>query len=244
MTVAPLLAVLALVAVHFVTPRLRFLSNRPRSIWLSFAGGASLSYVFLHLLPEIAHGQELLAREASGEAALLGFEIWGVALAALLAFYGIERLIQREAMRRGPDGAEDEPGIFRVHLASFAVYNLLTGYLMVDRMRGEGDHAGGLLVFAVAMGLHLLITDFGLLEAFRDGYLRLGRWLLSGALVAGWAVGAVTALPDLWVAMTMAALGGSVILNVLKEELPAERESRFWALLLGAGGFAGLLLLE
>lgn len=244
MTLAPLLAALALVAVHFVTPKLRFLSNEPRSIWLSFAGGASLAYVFLHLLPEIAHGQSLLEEEAGGHGALLGFEVWGVALASLLAFYGIERLIQREAIRRGTDDEEDEPGIYRVHLASFVVYNLVTGYLLVDRMRGEDAHGDGLLVFAVAMGLHLLITDFGLIESFRDGYLRLGRWLLSGAVLAGWAIGAATQLPELLVAMTMAALGGAVILNVLKEELPAERESRFWALLLGVAAFAVLVLLE
>jgi hypothetical protein len=244
MPLAPLFAALALVAVHFVTPKLRFLSNRPRSIWLSFAGGASLAYVFLHLLPEIAHGQEVLAQEAGGHGALLGFEVWGVALAALLAFYGIERMIQREAIRRGAEDEEDEPGIYRVHLTAFVLYNFVTGYLLVDRMRGEDPHGDGLLVFAIAMALHLLITDFGLVEAFRDGYLRLGRWLLSGAVLAGWAIGAASELPNLLIEMTMAALGGAVILNVLKEELPAERESRFWALLLGVGAFALLVLLE
>ncbi|MEM7711583.1 MAG: hypothetical protein AAF264_12715 [Pseudomonadota bacterium] len=113
----------------------------------------------------------------------------------------------------------------------------------MDRVRGDDD-AAGLLVFAVAMALHLLITDFGLLEAFRDGYLRVGRVLLAAMLLLGWTIGTVTDLPDHWIALTMAALGGGVILNVLKEELPSERESRFWALVLGAAVFAGLLYLE
>jgi hypothetical protein len=52
-----------------------------------------------------------------------------------------------------------------------------------------------------------------------------------------------TEIPALWMALVMAALGGGVILNVLKEELPAERDSRFSALLLGAAAFAGLLWL-
>jgi hypothetical protein len=235
---APLLAALGLSAVHFLTPRLRFLSNTPRSVWLSLAGGASIAYVFLHLLPEIAHGDELLTEEAGGTA----FGIWAVALASLLAFYGIERLVQSEQMRTTAKGHRSRPGIFGVHLASFTVYNLVTGYLLVHRVRGDED-AAGLVVFAVAMALHLLITDHGLLEAFRAGYLRFGRWLLTAALLAGWAVGAATELPEHWVALVMAALGGGVILNVLKEELPKERESRFWALLLGAAVFAGLLWL-
>jgi hypothetical protein len=37
-------------------------------------------------------------------------------------------------------------------------------------------------------------------------------------------------------------LAGGVVMNVLKEELPEERESRFWAFLLGAGLYAGVLL--
>ncbi len=40
----------------------------------------------------------------------------------------------------------------------------------------------------------------------------------------------------------LAVLAGSVILNVLKEELPEERESRFCAFAVGAGTYAALLL--
>ena len=39
-----------------------------------------------------------------------------------------------------------------------------------------------------------------------------------------------------------AFLAGGVTLNVLKEELPEERQSRFWPFLLGAAGYAALLL--
>ncbi|HYF03381.1 MAG TPA: hypothetical protein VEC36_08390 [Patescibacteria group bacterium] len=40
----------------------------------------------------------------------------------------------------------------------------------------------------------------------------------------------------------MAFIGGGVILNVLKEELPKERKSRYWTFLLGAGAYSILLL--
>jgi hypothetical protein len=39
-----------------------------------------------------------------------------------------------------------------------------------------------------------------------------------------------------------AFVGGSVILNVLKEELPEDRQSRFGAFLVGAAAYSALLL--
>ena len=42
--------------------------------------------------------------------------------------------------------------------------------------------------------------------------------------------------------LLFALLAGGVIMNVLKEELPEERESCFWALALGAAVYAALLL--
>jgi hypothetical protein len=44
------------------------------------------------------------------------------------------------------------------------------------------------------------------------------------------------------IALLFAFLAGGVILNVLKEELPEERQSRFWAFALGAGIYTVLLL--
>jgi hypothetical protein len=37
-------------------------------------------------------------------------------------------------------------------------------------------------------------------------------------------------------------MAGGVILNVLKEELPEERQSKFWAFALGAAIYAALLV--
>ena len=46
--------------------RLRFLEVTPSSVWLSIFGGIPVAYVFVHLLPELAEGQETIA-EAVGE---------------------------------------------------------------------------------------------------------------------------------------------------------------------------------
>lgn len=61
-------------------------------------------------------------------------------------------------------------------------------------------------------------------------------------MLIGWTLGALTAVSEAALVTLTAFLGGGVILNVLKEELPEERESRFWAFALGSATYALLLL--
>ncbi len=51
-----LLAVVVLAIVHLLAGKMRFLDVTPRSVWLSIAGGISVAYVFVHLLPDLAEG--------------------------------------------------------------------------------------------------------------------------------------------------------------------------------------------
>ena len=286
-----LVAVAVLVLVHVFAHKLKFLEGTPRSRWLSAAGGISLAYVFLHLLPELAEGQEVLAEQGLGVAAI-EFEIYGLALVGLLVFYGIERYVQvneevgrkdiEEDLAAGVDmdeiaeEVEHHPS-FWLHLATFGLYNAIIGYLLVHREDAEGHgeaghgttagHGGStahgaeqaladgatsmtasgelasLATFAIAMALHFLVTDYGLREDFRNGWRTKGRWLLSAAVVIGWLLGLALELPEIAVLGLIALLGGGVILNVLKEELPEERKSRFGALMAGAAGYTVLLAL-
>ena len=232
-------AVAALFAlVHIAGKWMRFLQVTPRSIWLSFAGGVSLAYVFVHLLPELAERQERSLRHIGeqGAGGVLELHAYLAALAGLATFYGLDRMV-----RLSKSGGDDPApiGIFWIHLGSYAVYNALVGYLLVHR---EGGDAGGLLVYALALGLHFAVNDQGLRDHHGRTYDRAGRWLLAAAPVAGWAAGLALSLSAVAVGLIFAFLAGGIILNVLKEELPEDRESRFWALALGAVVFSALLL--
>ena len=240
-----LTAALVLVAVHLFSGRLRFLEGTPRSRWLSVAGGISVAYVFLHLLPELAEGQEVAESRESGLFGLVESEIYLLALVGLLVFYGLERAVRssnKVGREQGAGEVSREAGsssVFWLHLLSFGLYNVITGYLLVRR---EEQDLRGLLVFAFAMALHFVVTDFGLRKDFRGGYAQVGRWVLTAAVLLGWGLGVVLELPQLAVLGVTAFLGGGVILNVLKEELPKERESRLSAFVLGTLGYAALLL--
>ena len=241
------LLALGLAAVHLFTSRIRTLTHIPRAAWLSFAGGISLAYVFLHLLPEIGEGQEVLV-ERYDDGLFFGFGIYALALAGLLAFYILERLAEPEA-----DAAlESEPGgkaigLFAVHLALHTVYSLIIGYLITHRPApapGEAVTSVGLYVFVAAMALHILVSDAGLSAKFGPVWHRVGRWVLAAAILVGFGLGMTTDLSESGVAALTAVLGGGVILNVLKEELPKEKQSRLVPLLLGVVCLGGILAVE
>ncbi len=230
-----------LAIVHLYSGKLRLLSVIPRSRWLSLAGGVSVAYVFVHLLPELSERQEVF-QELEGP--VIGFvehHVYLMALLGLAIFYGLERVVKDSRQRShalGRGGATATP-VFWMHITSFAVYNALIGYLLVHR---EEPGIQSLFLFFVAMALHFMVNDYGLRQDHKDIYEKQGRWLLTAAIIVGWVIGAGTEIPDAAIAILFAFLAGGIILNVLKEELPDDRESRFWAFALGAGGYSVLLL--
>jgi hypothetical protein len=209
--VVSLLPVVVLALVHLFAGSMRFLEGTSRSVWLSIAGGVSVAYIFVHLLPDLAEEQEAI-RQAVGETfAFLEYPVYLVALIGLAAFYGLERSAKSSRQRRRSADKEDsaEADVFWLHVASFTVYNALIGYLLLHR---EQQGLRSLILFAFAMGVHFV-------------------------------VGLIFEVSEAALGVLFAFLTGSVIMNVLKEELPEERKSRFWAFALGAVLYAGILLM-
>lgn len=233
--------ILVLAIIHLFGGRLSFLGGTPRSAWLSMAGGISVAYIFLHLFPELSEGQEQVEQFLGGAAGFLEHHVYLMALLGLVIFYGLERAAITSRKPEHEQGAADQPetGVFWLHISSFAIYNALIGYLLFQREEGP---LKTLLLFSLAMALHFVVNDYGLQEHYRKNYKRKGRFVLVAALVLGWALGYAIELPDAGIAMVMAFIGGGVILNILKEELPEERKSRYWAFLLGTSFYAILLL--
>lgn len=227
--------------IHLLIGRLRFLDVVPRSRWLSFAGGVAVAYVFLHILPELSGHQQTFAEGLGLSGYAVEAWIYLIALLGPATFYGLERAAKTSRRRSSERnrGAKVEAGIFWLHIGSFGLYNALIGYLLLHR-----EQAGlwPLVIYFVAMALHFVTNDSGLREDRRDQYDRFGRWIIAAAVVLGWSLGLVTTLSEITTGFLFAFLAGGVTLNVLKEELPEERQSRFWPFLLGAAGYAALLL--
>ncbi|WP_336055468.1 hypothetical protein [Nitratireductor sp. CH_MIT9313-5] len=223
-TFLTLACALAFGATHYLVPKLNFLSAVPRSRWLSLSGGVAVAYVFMHLLPELAEHERALAEEGHASEIL----VYALAMSGLAVFYGLEQYVQMA--KRSASQVETEA--FWIHLGAFALYNLLIGYFLLHR---EEAGIASLAIYFVAMALHFVTNDFGMHQHHRELYDRKGRWLLALAVLSGWALGLLVELPKTWLIATFSFLAGGVVLNVLKEELPEERQSSFIAF---AGGLA------
>ncbi|MGM9500635.1 hypothetical protein [Desertifilum tharense] len=237
-----LIVAIGLAWIHILASRMRFLDTLPRSRWLSLAGGASVAYVFVHIFPELSKGQQTLESVSYAALGFLEHHVYLVALGGFSVFYGLERLAARSRQYNQKSGMGNFTTleVFWLHIASFAAYNALIGYLLLHREEANGL---GLLFFAIAMALHFIVNDRGLSQHHKHSYQKVGRWLLASAILVGWALGYATEIPQAGIALLFAFLAGGIILNVLKEELPEERESRFWAFILGAFVYAAILLI-
>jgi hypothetical protein len=231
----PLAAALALL--HLYAGKLP-IPNRPR--WLSLSGGVAIAYVFGEILPSLADIQDAIGQLDPLAAHALG-------LLGLVTFHGVERSAIASRQARISAGAQDGSGdlAFWLHVASFATYNALFS-LLLTRMGSPRDY---LLLF-VAVGLHYAGNDHRLREHHRQAYDRLGRWILAGAILLGWAVGESTGGPagimttgSAALALVKAFLAGGVILNVLQGELPAASERSFAAFVTGAAAYTTVLWL-
>lgn len=237
------LVALVFAAIHVASPAMSFLRTKRRSIWLSLAGGVSVAYVFVHVLPELAKFQSGFRSEVEASSLLSRFEshIYLIALLGLGTFYGLHRMVRQAASSQKRPGGHSGSSLnaFRIHLVSYALYNALIGYLLLHR---EEQDLRGLALYSVAMGFHFIVNDQGMREDHGAAYDKRGRWILAAAPLIGWGIGAVVTLHPLLISSLFGFLMGGVVLNVLKEELPDNRESRFWAFALGAAIYAVILL--
>ncbi len=252
-------AMLALV--HLGVSGLHRLREGPRRFWLSLGSGTAVAYVFLHLLPDLQQHQGELEEASEAVLGWMDRHVYLLALLGLAVFYGLERLALHErrthlqGTTRAVDtavatnhGRQDSPApgeqtsaaTFWLSMSGFTIYNALIGYLLVGQaVRGVGP----LILLTTPMALHFLVNDHALRDHHQTRYRRTGRWVLSAAVLMGTGAGLAGAVPPVLVSLLVAFLAGGVVLNVLKEELPAANESSFAAFLIGMVGYAALLLL-
>lgn len=230
-----------LACMHIFAKNMRFIQIIPRSRFLSLGSGVSVGYVFIHILPELKEHQELIEHHGI----LLSFlehHAYLLAMLGLILFYALEKTAKESQRKNHQDTGENQPTkrIFWLHISSFSFYNGLIGYLLIHR---DSEGLLSLILYVMAMALHFIVVDYGLRTHHKDIYNRIGRFLLALAVLMGWAIGVITEIPESVLALFFAFLSGAIILNVLKEELPEDRESSTWAFSLGAIGYIALLLL-
>ena len=233
MIVLSFVYVVGFILVHLFSNQVLKFQSIPRSPLLSIFGGIAVAYVFVHLLPELNEYQSHIE-------GMIGSSFWNsvenhiyvVAMGGLALFYGLEKMAEHKK-------EESPASVFWIHIISFAMYNALIGYLLVKE-----DYGGGLGMFYyfLAMSVHFITNDHGLRVLHKGKYHKQGRWILSFAILLGWLFGVWVEITEWIISLLFAVLAGGVIVNVLKEELPEERKSRFSAFIIGLAGYTAILL--
>jgi len=208
-----------------------------RRRYISAAAGISVAYIFVDVLPELDLQQKVVAGSAAAPKALFAEQrVYLLALLSFVVMYGLQHmvLVTRDS-RRSAVLAGRADGLYWLQLGGYAAYSALIGYLLVDRVE-RGMLA--IVAYTMAMAVHFLIVDHGLVEEHGRAYGSRGRWLLTASVIAGWALAVAAPLPEVLVAQLFAVLAGGVVITSLRAELPDDRVGRFWPFCLSALAFA------
>lgn len=202
------------------------LARRERAV-MSFFAGMSLAYVFVRLLPEIetAKGALRLPEYLPSGPYLVSL----AALGGCTLFFAIGRLAEGDRLHRH-DWAR---------LLIFAAYVALVSYSRITEIE-HGEVPA--LLFAIAMGTHFIALDHALGRDLGLLYHRRGRYVLAGASLLGWALGASRAVGPPVMLLLFGIVAGAVIANTLIKELPDPAEARLGPFVAGAVLYALILL--
>lgn len=226
-------ASLLLALIHL--PRLPLFAHSQASYatLASFSGGVSLAYVVLHLLLELfesgrrpVHGVLPFGPDPAESLMLVLF-------AALVIFFVLHQVVER---------APASPLAHRMLVLPHVLYNAVVGGALL----GEETHQGplNLLLFLMALGLHMLVNDYQLTQRLSPERRRSWRLALAVAPVVGCVIGLLPGIPSDIFYVLLAIIVGSSVLSVLQRELPAPEDTRVGAFLAGSGLIAGVTLLQ
>ncbi len=218
-----LASVVFLSLIHVLADMLRWKRQVPQKYWLSFADGISISYVFLGLLPKIVDGTAAFPESLGFAADILKHSPFLPLLIGLVAFYGMERLVEKPVDATGAHIASEATGLrVWIHLASYAFYKAIIGYLIVQM-----NNPLSIIIFVISMAVHFLVVDYRMMEIHKGVYQRIGRWALTVAILVGWILGATTVISPVLVTLLLSFLAGGIVLVVLEEEFSREHPSSF-----------------
>lgn len=233
-----LLLALGFSFIHFGSHRFR-LHLLTVSQFSSFVGGISLAYVFFHLLPTLTAYEHEVAEVFHLSQTNAYHVIFGSILAGLVVFYFLEQAMQTTQLNVGTGQTQAHAGVFWAHIGSYFTYNLLIGLLLSDQGFETNMTA---FFYLIAIGLHFWTNDWVLRHHFEKQYDRYGQKLLTVAVLIGWAIGSYMHIPHTFVGLLEAFVAGGMILNAIKDELPACKGRGFFPFLIGVSLYSLLLI--
>ncbi|MBS0655136.1 MAG: hypothetical protein JSR46_05120 [Verrucomicrobia bacterium] len=223
------LSVFIMQLVHIFAGKTALLDRAKHGRLLSACGGTAIAYVFIDLLPKLAKGAELVQTTFSGIIPYIEEHVYVMALLGFLLFFTVDKC--RSSLPKKSS--------FYLSMCSYALFNFLVGYAVVDK---DNPEVQPLILFTFAMALHLFVNGYNLSLSYGQLYNRPGKWILMTSLFLGWLLGIYISLPEAPVALVSAFIGGGIIMNVIRHELPGDSPHSLGAFLTSSLLYAALLL--
>ncbi len=228
--------------IHLLAPRFRFMW-KPGNPWMPLSAGVAIAYVFMDIFPHLAKSREKLGNVAeSGIYGFLAHNVYLVALAGFTIYLGI--ILLEMTFRQQQSGSEisfaSAPVSVKTEITSLVAYNFLIGYLLAEELTHRAE---SVILFALAMAIHVAGIDSLLREHFPNLYDREARFAFAASVYAGWATGVVIEISDARLALWFSFLAGGIIVTATIFELPQIRSARQYGFFCaGACAFTVLVL--
>jgi hypothetical protein len=224
-----LISVVIFALVHLFGSKLRMLPRDIQAKFLSAVGGVAIAYVFIDLLPKLATSETLVKEALSGIFPYFERHVYIMALVGFLLFFLVDRSHEKLKKKKA----------LTLSIVSYSLFNFMVGYAVVDPHDPEVQP---LALFTFAIGLHYFANDFSFDEMHGKEYDHKVKWILIAALFLGWTTGLFIDISKTAIALLGAFIGGGVIMNVTRHELPKKNPNSTGAFLFGAAFYTLLLL--
>jgi hypothetical protein len=224
------IAILIFSCVHLWAERIRDLWIVSSSRFLSVGSGVAIAYVFVDLLPKLSESDSFVKAKLWEIFPYFEHHVYILALLGFILFFVVDR---SKAI------VKNQSAYFLLSLSSYALFNFLVGYAVVDK---DNLEVQPLILFTIAIALHYFMNDYSLSMAHGNEYRRSGKWILIISLFLGWLAGLWLELSETSVALVSAFIGGGVIMNVTRHELPEENPHSLGAFLVAVVVYTTILL--
>lgn len=211
--------------------------------WISFSAGASVSYVFIHVFPEIGIFQQRLTG-ASGHHQDVGFinqPLYLVALGGLCLLYLLDT-IETSYQIEDQNGSQQQQKympLFYLRCSLYFVYNIMVAYIVTQR---PGSGFFNITLITIALTMHFFVVNVSAKEKNGELFDRYIRWPATIGLLLGWALGILVDLPEIITVTVFSLIGGMITYIALKSELPQTRHKAPYHFFSGALIYALIVL--
>lgn len=213
-----------LISIHLLAPAMRkWLVNKEQFI-NAFGGGMALSYVFVHLMPEISEGKEHM-----------GIFTFLIVLVGYVGFYLLNLMARKKANVQVEKNQQ-----YSVNLTGFWLYSFI---LIVGLPKDFSESHLHVLLMTFAAMLHVIHSDYEIGAEHHRLFDKKGHYILATAPLIGLMVRWFL-LPesDILIHAITSILAGILIYSVARKEIQDAKRTTIFYFVLGIITYTGLLM--